>query len=434
MSEKTKKKRVFLRVVLILLIILVFAVAVPITALYVQYSRLSYTPFEPIERQDEYVMPDYPELSPESGPTENIPEETQSAFPSADETSSDVISVETTQELVESMVSETDIVETEPESTKAPETAVVIIPETLPSILFTPPETDTSVVPPQDNVPTTPPPVMNPNNSFANTSNAISVYGHTPIYKVKQIDSNVTNILLLGTDSRDVAQDRGRSDTMIIVSYNKKTGEIKMISLLRDSLVPIEGYGWNRLNAAYAFDGVGLSINTINQIFGLDIQHFIVVDFNGAKNFIDQIGGIDLTLSEDEANFIGVPYSSGPIHLDGKAALNHMRNRKIGNDFGRTERQREVIVAVFNKILSEKSLPEILEIIQNGMRMVKTNIPAATLTSLAASIVGKTGNISVQLQNVPYTDAFRPAWYNNMEILSFDIQSTGERMRKFLYN
>jgi anionic cell wall polymer biosynthesis LytR-Cps2A-Psr (LCP) family protein len=75
----------------------------------------------------------------------------------------------------------------------------------------------------------------------------------------------------MGTDSRDVTLDRGRSDAMIVVSYNSKTGSVKLTSLLRDSLVPIEGVGWNRINTAYFFGGVGLAVNTVNQLYNLDI-------------------------------------------------------------------------------------------------------------------------------------------------------------------
>ena len=80
------------------------------------------------------------------------------------------------------------------------------------------------------------------NNSFGRSSNAKNVYGSTPIYKVEQKDPDIINILVLGTDSRDVTKERGRSDAMLVVSYNKKTSTIKMISILRDSLVPIEGH------------------------------------------------------------------------------------------------------------------------------------------------------------------------------------------------
>lgn len=88
------------------------------------------------------------------------------------------------------------------------------------------------------------------NASFGRNSNTVSVYGKTPIYKVEKKDPDIENILVLGTDSRDVTRERGRSDAMIILSYNKRTGAIKMVSVLRDSLVPIEGRGWNRIKAA----------------------------------------------------------------------------------------------------------------------------------------------------------------------------------------
>lgn len=395
MPKKTKKKRIFLWAMSIIPILLIIVIAVPIAILYVQYQSISYVPSVPVERPDIYVLPEYPE----------------------------VVEYETE-------------IETETEPSEPPTESSV--PETLPSVIYISTETDApSEVKPavsekssnQANTTTK----YNHNNSFANTAKTINVYGRTPIYKVARKFDNIINILVLGTDSRDVALERGRSDTMIVVSYNQKTGEIKMVSMLRDMLVPIEGYDWNRINAAYSFDGVGLSINTVNQLFGLDIQHFVVVDLNGAKDFINYIGGIELSLSESEAKYVGVPYSAEPMLLDGSAALNHMRNRTSDNDFGRTERQREVIVAVFNKILSEKSLTKILDITKYATGMVKTNISATTLTALVTSIVSKADNLSIESQSLPYTDAYKSAWYKKKAILSFDIQSTAKRMLEFLY-
>lgn len=445
MSKKPKKKRIILGILLTLLVLILTAVAVPIVTLYVQYRNISYTPMEPVERTDVYVLPEYPEVIPGSEgitdlpddpepsdvPTEELPPEPETAVPEteaaeippAPETEAPETAAPETEAAEpppepETEVPETDAPPAEPETTAPPVKTETSAPETLPSVT-TPAPVQTA-------------PQMNPNNSFAN-SNTISVYGRTPIYKVEQKDSNIMNILVLGTDSRDVAQDRGRSDTMIVVSYNKKTHEIKLVSLLRDLLVPIEGYNWNRINTAYFYDGVGLSINTVNQLFGLDIQHFIVIDFNGAKDFIDYVGGVDLQLSESEANYVGVPYSSEPTHLDGSAALKHMRNRSSDSDFGRTARQRTVVMAVISKIISEKSLTEILDITQYALGMVKTNLSASSLASLAASVMGSAGKISLQSQNIPYEDAYQFAWYNKMAILSFDIQSTAKRLLEFLY-
>jgi len=438
MSKKPKKRRIILIVLLILLIVILVAVAVPIATLYVQYRNISYTPMVPVERSDTYVLPEYPEVVPGSEGITDIPDDptppesteettsnTETEEPESDETEP---TPETSEPETETSIPATDETDTTEPST----------PEALPPVINVPTETERPsvqipTVPKSDEPPVITAPKNNSTNSFGNSANAINVYGRTPIYKVEKKNSDILNILVLGTDSRNVVKDRGRSDSMIVVSYNQKTGEIKMVSLLRDLLVPIEGYDWNRINAAYAFDGVGLSINTVNQLFGLDIQHFVVIDLNGARDFIDYIGGVELSLSKSEARVIGVQYSESPILLDGATALLHMRNRSSDSDFGRTERQREVIVAVLNKILSEKSLTEILDITQYAMGMVKTNISATTLVSLATSIVGNAGNLSIESQSIPYSDAYQFAWYGKMAILSFDIASTAERLQEFLY-
>ena len=441
MPKKTKKKQILLWVLLIILIVLTIVIAVPIATFYAQYQSVSYVPFVPVERPDTYVIPEYPEVIPGSEGITDFPDDLVETHVSSEVIPEDTYSDKEPFEVGESELDEPETeTETEAVTIQPPsETTAPIESETLPPVIYVPAETST---PPSTQKPTAPSktgtpvitaPKNNSTNSFGNSANAVSVYGRTPIYKVKQKDAAIINILVLGTDSRNVVTDRGRSDTMIVVSYNKKSGEVKMVSFLRDMLAPIEGYDWNRINTAYFFDGVGLSINTVNQLFGLDIQYFVVVDLNGARDFIDYIGGVEIALSESEARVIGVTYSKEPILLDGATSLLHMRNRSSDSDFGRTERQREVIVAVFNKILSEKSLPEILDITKYAMGMVKTNISATTLTSLATSIVGNAGSLSIESQSIPYSDAYQFAWYGKMAILSFDIQPTAERMLEFLY-
>lgn len=258
-----------------------------------------------------------------------------------------------------------------------------------------------------------------------------------PIFETEKKEKTVRNILVLGTDSRDLSKERGRSDTMIVFSYNSETGKVKMASLMRDSLVPIEGHGWNRLNAAYSLGGVGLAINTINEQFDLDIQEYVIVDFNSVQNFIDYIGGVDLVLSDEEAKMYSSPkgttYSAGLNHLDGAAALRHMRNRSIGMDFGRTRRQRDTIAAVIRKILNEKSVTEIYEITDYAFTIAKTNITSPALLKLVASAVSQKSNLKIETQNVPFNDDFQFGWYNKMAIINFDIESAAKRLNTFLY-
>ena len=282
---------------------------------------------------------------------------------------------------------------------------------------------------------------FNRNNSFGRNADAISVYGKTPIYKVQKKDPDVENILILGTDSRDVTVERGRSDAIIILSYNKRTGAIKMVSVLRDSLVPIEGHKWNRINAAYSFDGVGLAVNTINQLFDLDIQRFVVVDFNGVTDFIDKAGGVTINLTQKEADYMTnyssghVQFQAGPNHFNGDRALVYMRIRKIDSDFKRTERQRKVIETLATKIIKEKSISEIYDLTDFAFSLVKTNISLSELTSVIASVAGQAVNngLNMESQHVPYSDSYTYKRYNGMAIVSFDIDEAARRVNKFIY-
>lgn len=279
------------------------------------------------------------------------------------------------------------------------------------------------------------------NASFANSSNAISVYGKTPIYKVAKKDPNVENILVIGTDSRDVTKERGRSDAMIIMSYNKATGKIKMVSVLRDSLVPIEGRGWNRINAAYSFDGVGLAVNTVNQLFDLDIQRFVVVDYYGVTRFVDKAGGVTISLTKAEVDYMTrysngtVSYNIGPNKFNGDRALVYMRIRKIDSDFSRTERQRKVIETLAKQIITEKSISEIYDLTDFAFGLVKTNISLTELTSVIGSVATKAAvsGLNMESQHVPYSDAFTYKYYNGMAIISFNIDDAARRVNRFIY-
>ncbi len=277
--------------------------------------------------------------------------------------------------------------------------------------------------------------------SFGDSKNALSVFGRTPIYKKKAKNPDILNILVLGTDSRDVTKSRGRSDSIIILSYNRKTDEIKMVSILRDSLVPIEGHNWNRINAAYSFDGVGLAVNTVNQLFNLDIQHFVVIDFNGARHFVDKVGGVDINLTQKEANFYNrnnqlgdMEIPVGRFHMNGEQALAYMRTRYVDSDFKRTERQRKVITTLANKILNEKSITEIYGLTEYAFTLVKTNISMTDFLSIVSAIASDKDSLSIESQHVPYSDAFSYKSYNGMSIISFDIGAAATRVNKFLYN
>lgn len=179
----------------------------------------------------------------------------------------------------------------------------------------------------------------------------------------------VSNVLLIGTDSRDLSQERGRSDSMILASINKKTRELTLTSFLRDSYVYIDDeYGYGKLNAAYSYGGAGLLMDTIKSNYGVRIDDYILISFAACANVIDAVGGVKLDLTDEEADAVNEILISevnelmgddrnddlldcgGEQKLDGKQALSYSRIRYVGNaDFERASRQRTVMTQVLKK-------------------------------------------------------------------------------------
>lgn len=419
-KEKSSSKRA-LKIFIAVLIIVLLLCCIPVVILLVKYNRSSYVNEAPVERSDSYVRPEYPEIIIGSEGISDLPDEDIDTEPV------DITYESETEDILpdtSDSVSESDDNDT---TTKR---------ETQPPVLETAPPRPTT----GSSAATTQPSETTEQKitSFGTSPNAFSVFSKKyPIYSVEQKDKDIVNILVMGTDARDVTAERGRSDTMIIVSYNKKTAEVKMVSLLRDALVPIEDHDWNRLNTAYAFGGAGLAINTMNDLFGLDLQSFVVIDLTGAAEFIDKIGGVDVNLTQAEVDyysiFIDQELVVGMNHMDSTLAMTHMRNRSTDNDFGRARRQRDVLTAVMKKITTEMSLSQITELIDYTMSIVKTNISATTLASLAASVLVDASKLTFSSQQVPYADSYQFAWYNRMAIISFDIDEAKSRVNEFIY-
>lgn len=418
-KNSSKKAKIVVSVV-VMIIAICF---IPIIIIAARYNSTSYINEKPVERPDGYVLPEYPDVILD---TEYTDEDIETGFSIVDKSEAG--------DGLDDLETEVTILDTDVDVTSEDtENVFSVVNDNKNTSGSSIDKTEVKTSKPSNKGST------GVSNSFGTSSNAVSVYSKKyPIYSVEQRDSDILNILVLGTDTRDVTIERGRSDTMIVVSYNKKTAEVKLVSFLRDSLVPIADHDWNRLNTAYAFGGAGLAVNTINELFGLDIQYFVAVDFTGAKSFIDKVGGVDVTLTQKEAEYLSkaahTEIKSGVVHMNSRIAMLHMRNRFTDNDFGRTRRQRDIIVAVMKKLISEKSISEITELIDYAMTIVKTNIPVTMLASLATSVVSNISNLTFESQQVPYTDSFKFAWYNRMAIISFDIEEAAERVSKFIWN
>lgn len=256
------------------------------------------------------------------------------------------------------------------------------------------------------------------------------------IAKEDQIDNDVYNVLLVGTDSRDPNADMGRSDSMMLVSFNKNEGKSSVISFLRDTLVDIDGYGKSRLGHTYAYGGVGLTIKTLNQQFGLDIQNYVTINFEKLVNIIDELGGIEVTLTEEEAEYYrqnGMPdIQAGPVTLTGSQALAHARNRTLDSDFGRTRRQRSVMYGIYRKVLEQRDPSTLMPLITYCMTQVKTNMSVTEIYNMATDVLS-VDNLKTQQAAVPQEGTYNSITYEGMAVLEIDMEANKQYINELLY-
>ena len=224
----------------------------------------------------------------------------------------------------------------------------------------------------------------------------------------------ITNVLLVGTDARDL-KESARADSIIIATLDNNNKEIRLTSLFRDTLVHIEGYGPYKLNAAMAFGGIDLLKDTIQETYDINIDKYIIINFWGFESIIDQMGGLEIDVKDyqlDELNkYIGestggndCPVTeSGLQLLNGKQALSYARIRKgVGDEFERTERQREVLFKVAEK-LRETKPTKYLGIMNSMLDYINTNIDLLDALNMAHTIY-KFPSLDTKQIHIPVTE------------------------------
>lgn len=260
-----------------------------------------------------------------------------------------------------------------------------------------------------------------------------------PIYKVKQKDPNVLNVLLVG---RDEGTYFGNADSIMVLSYNKKNGTAKLLSIQRDSYVPTESIGWTKITNTNAYGGVGYLINTVNAVYGLDIQSYMLVDFDMTMKIIDSIGGVEITLSKEEVKYMHengcTNVKEGVNNLSGYEALTYARARKLDSDFNRAERQRTIIISAYNKVMS-LGLIDGISTITTAMDYVKTNIPLTECISLATNVI-TSGGVDIETGRIPFEGTWKygKVPYGNtgkyISVVVYDFEETRRLLDDLLYS
>ena len=289
------------------------------------------------------------------------------------------------------------------------------------------------------------------------------------LIEVEPIAEGIKNIALFGIDTRDGKSFSGNSDTIMILSVNTKVNKIKMVSVMRDSLVPIvdkndknKKYKSNKINYAYGKGGPAMAINTLNSNFGLDIEDYVTVNFFGMEKIIEAMGGIEVPVTEDEmapkksapkgmlnqciqeqADKDGTAAvlvkSAGTQVLNGRQTVAWARIRKAKNywghndDFGRTERQRYVMQKLFE---TAKTLPwsKYISLIDALLPCTETSLTNNEILSLAKVLT--VGGISMESARIPTDKMIINADYRapGASTVYYNIEDAKELIHAFIFD
>lgn len=255
-------------------------------------------------------------------------------------------------------------------------------------------------------------------------------------------DSAVMNILLLGVDDYQ-ANDVGRSDSQMLLTIDTRHQKLKLTSFMRDMYVQIPGYSPNRINVAYSLGGPALTVQTLESSFGVDIDRFVIIDYDHFEDIIDTLGGVELEITQDEASLINrhsgesssKRLSGGTRVLTGKQARYYSRIRAIGNDQARTERQRKVVMSLVEK-LKKSDIFTLNSAMSKILNMITTNISQNEILALVKNI-GTYLNYPMEQDRIPFEGGYESTSViisgQKASVLIPNLRQNSAHLVEFLY-
>ena len=251
--------------------------------------------------------------------------------------------------------------------------------------------------------------------------------GDNPLTTAKWEGKEQVNILFMGVDRRG-KDERPRSDTMLLASINPNTKKISLFSIMRDTYVDIPKVGQAKINAAFADGGPELLIETIQSYLDIPIHYYMATDFEGFAKIVDAIGGVDVNVKEKmnhwDDGVYNINLEAGPQHLDGAKALMYVRYRGTARaDFDRTERQRELLKLVANKLTSPSMLVKMPSILKEVTPYTQGNIGGTDvyrLGSLALSL----DTANMRTEQLPPVEALTETYVGVEQVIVPDVEAT----------
>ncbi len=253
-------------------------------------------------------------------------------------------------------------------------------------------------------------------------------------------DNKIVNVLLVGADKRESWKEAGRSDSCMIATLDLKHKKLKLTSLMRDMYVTIPGYKDNRFNAAYSYGGVSLLYQTIANNFELKLDGYVVVDFAAFKKVVDTLGGVEITLTKEEAKYLTTAYKKGSVlklkeglnNMNGTQALAYSRIRQDKkSDFGRTERQRTILSSIFTKA-KKLSFNELVNLCEEILPYLTTDLTNGEIKSYMTSVLTM-GTTTIDQFRLPIDGSYTPESIRQMDVLVIDIEKNKKALNEFIF-
>lgn len=272
-------------------------------------------------------------------------------------------------------------------------------------------------------------PTMNPSDVIWDTTPPETIFD----------GEEYVNILLVGQDRR-WNETVSRSDALVLLTFNKKTNVMYMTSFLRDTYVQIPGYPDNRINAAYALGGMNLTEETVRLNFGVPVDGTVSVDFFRFPEIVDMLGGLDITLAQDEADYLNRrgnwglgpdvcdwTLTAGVNRMTGEQCLAYSRIRDLGTDVARVNRQHNVLMAMLGKV---KNLPltEAIGLLDQFLPMVTTNMTNQQILSHAFSLFPMLADCEIRTQRIPEWGDYEPIRINGMAVLLPNLDAIRQQL------
>ena len=248
-------------------------------------------------------------------------------------------------------------------------------------------------------------------------------------------DLEKINVLILGVDSKS---EEGRTDTIMVAQYDPETGSAKLASIMRDSYVSIPGHKDNKINQAYNYGGPELVRQTIKENFGIDVQYYAMVNFDGFAQVVDILSpdGVNIDVEKrmkytDRAGGLYIDFQPGLQKLNGQDLLEYARFRHDAeSDFGRVRRQQQVIAAIKDELISINGIAKLPKMMGTVQPYIDTNIRSKTILSLAKNFLMDKKDI--ETIRIPIDGSFENASYSHAgSVLELDREQNKQALQDF---